>query len=499
VRVELRTDCRHVRRWQLELIHQLQDLPDCELNLRHKLGQRLPRLADSLFELETLIYGIPPGHPAEIVNDAEIFRDSAGVEEPDLVVDLTGDSRETDDIPALVPKCNGMAPEYGALKAILAGEAPVITLDLFVGGAPRGLARWHVAIEDHGVATRAFENIFGRAVQAIVKAISDIHSAQNLRSVMLYVAGTEVASKLNPSPIPLFFARTLKRKIEGRIARLLSHAPRWHTGWRFKPAGNAILNPLDQTFRRISDDGERFFADPFLWEHEGITYLFMEEYPYSTAKGRISVSEFVEGRTFTRPRPVLESLDVHLSYPFLIREQGITYMIPETSARNTVELWRCVSFPDRWEREHVLVSGHYLLDATIVRSGEIWYMFAAQKQKWTSSWDALAIWCAPSLFGPWSAHPSNPVVVNAGAARPAGNLFFSAGHLVRPAQDCTKLYGGGLSFAIVNHLSPTFYQQSTMTSTQPTRGYFGPHTYNRLDNLEVVDLFGRSSGNSLIP
>jgi hypothetical protein len=442
-----------------------------------------------MLQLEALIYGIPSGYAAERVSDLATPRTLAVGVVPDLIVNVTGRRITSRNAPMLSLSCNGDTVERGGLNAILMGSVPYLRVDLIqAGSGSRQIAGWPVAIEDHKVANRALGNILGRAVQVLVQAASALSSGKSLDGLILHVA-TMPDQSGNRSAIAAFVAETLLSKVQGRLKHLVTLAPNWSVGWRsVAPDDGAMADLHGKMYHRLTDDGQRFYADPFPWNRDGRAYVFMEEYPYATSRGIISVSQLIRGK-LTTPQCVLEQ-DVHLSYPFLVEEQGVIYMIPETSSRDTVELWRCISFPNKWELNRILISGENLTDVTLIKKDETWFMFASQKQRWTSSWDALAIWWAPSLFGPWVPHPANPVVVDVRAARPAGNLLYFQGRLLRPAQNCADRYGAALTIAVVEGVSRLSYRQTVVGAVRPTPPFVGLHTYNRSANIEVVDIFG---------
>ena len=242
-------------------------------------------------------------------------------------------------------------------------------------------------------------------------------------------------------------------------------------------------------FRRLADDGARFYADPFLWCAGGETLLFVEEFPFATGKGVISLARRGDDGSFGKPEPILEA-SCHLSYPFVFARDGAMWMIPETSGRRTVELWRAERFPDRWTLHAVLLDDVDLADATICEIGGRLWMFAASREPWTSSWDALSLFSAETLAGPWIAHPDNPVMVDFKAARPAGRILRCGDRLVRPVQDCEGGYGAALGFAAIDAISPGDYRQTILAVARPAPPDSGLHTYDRAGGLEVIDRFG---------
>jgi hypothetical protein len=247
----------------------------------------------------------------------------------------------------------------------------------------------------------------------------------------------------------------------------------------------------DAAWTRVPDDGARYFADPFPFIDNGRTYVFCEEYPYATRKGLISLFEIVDGMP-TKPRPILER-PYHLSYPFVFRRGSEIYMIPETSAVGRIELYRAERFPERWAFERVLINDVIASDATLVTwQGRDW-LFASIAAERASTWDSLGLFHANDLFGDWTAHPLNPVLIDAGAARPGGAMVVHGGRLRRVAQDCRAMYGGGIAVADVDRLDPENYAQSVraVLGPPPGSGAAGAHTLNVAGDLEFIDLVGK--------
>ena len=93
------------------------------------------------------------------------------------------------------------------------------------------------------------------------------------------------------------------------------------------------------------------------------------------------------------------------------------------------------------------------------------------------------------MLGPWSPHPLNPVLVDARAARPAGQMFRREGALWRPAQDCTKFYGSALTLCRIDRLDATGFAQTPQITIAPPAetGMDGCHTLNEGGGFEVID------------
>jgi hypothetical protein len=244
----------------------------------------------------------------------------------------------------------------------------------------------------------------------------------------------------------------------------------------------------DHGFRIMRPPRDRFYADPFLSERDGRSYLFFEDYRFSSRKGLISCCEVDSQGNCGEPRVVLERT-YHLSYPFLFTWQGETYMIPETRDNGTIEMYRASDFPYSWVHEAVLMTDVAAIDSTLLHHHDKWWLFTAGVLDHALPEQTLCLFFADSPWGPWSAHPKNPIVSDVCHARPAGCLYFENGQLIRPGQDCSKSYGGAVRLHRVDVLSETDYQETQLASITPDwiPGSTGIHTLNQNMEYRVMD------------
>ena len=130
----------------------------------------------------------------------------------------------------------------------------------------------------------------------------------------------------------------------------------------------------------FSDYKNSFCADPFLIEKNGSTFLFFEEFEYKKQKGRIMVSEILEdesGAIFASEAKVALDHDNHISYPFVFSYDGKIFMLPETSSKKEVALYRATNFPLEWKKEKVLINNFAGMDATLHFSKDRWWIFCS--------------------------------------------------------------------------------------------------------------------------
>jgi hypothetical protein len=279
-------------------------------------------------------------------------------------------------------------------------------------------------------------------------------------------------------------ARLARRGVERAL-----NIEQWFLAYRF---GGPVQAGLEG-FTRIMPPKDRDWADPFVVEKSGRYYIFFEELPYAEGKAHIAMLELDRAGHVSAPSRVLEA-DYHLSYPYIFEHDGQLWMLPESARNRCVELYRCVDFPLQWKRECVLLEDVRLVDATLHRSGERWWMFANSAAGESRMFDdELHLFYADRLMGEWRPHAKNPVKSDARSSRPAGALFTRNGVLYRPAQVCVPRYGAGLAIHRVLKLTPDEYveRQVERLLPAPESGLFGLHTMNRAGDLVVVDAFAR--------
>ncbi|MBS1801655.1 MAG: hypothetical protein JSS95_17730 [Acidobacteria bacterium] len=280
-----------------------------------------------------------------------------------------------------------------------------------------------------------------------------------------------------------FLARWVMWALRNELTKLLLREQ-----WSIVMQTKADVPKADHGVKVMRPPRDHFYADPFLFEKSGRSYLFFEDYWFSSRKGVISCCVVDSNGNYSEPQVVLER-NYHLSYPFLFAWQGEIYMIPETRDNGTVEMYRASDFPYSWVHEAVLMSNVAATDSTLLHHNDKWWMFTAGVLDHASPDKALFLFFADSPLGPWTTHPKNPIVFDVCHARPAGCLYFDNGQLIRPGQDCSKGYGYAAQLHRVDVLSETDYQESLLTSITPdwVPGSRGIHTFNQSSEFRVID------------
>ena len=348
---------------------------------------------------------------------------------------------------------------------------------------------------------RSRDALFAKTSDFLTRALRDLHAG----GMEWLQQGTEPAS---PSPAGRFPSAaglvrdigTMGMRVAQRAAERALTVEQWSIAYRFSP--DESWNGSLEGFHRLDPPRGWYWADPFPIQVNGRNYIFFEELPLGAAKAHICVVEVDREGNASKPVRVLER-DYHLSYPFLVEEDGELYMIPETAHNNTVEIYRCAEFPGKWELERVLMKDVFCADATLHRDGGRWWMFANSAKPGEEINDELHLFSSDRLLGDWKPHRRNPVKSDVRSSRPAGRLFRRGESLYRPGQICAPHYGAGIALNRVTRLNADEYTEEESSRIVPP-GYgipgqarsgevLGIHTINRAGDLSVTDAFTRAS------
>lgn len=237
-----------------------------------------------------------------------------------------------------------------------------------------------------------------------------------------------------------------------------------------------ILPPLD-----------RFYADPFLATHNEKHYVFFEELIYKNVNAHISVGELVNGELLNI-KPIIEET-FHLSYPFIFKDNETWFLIPEGRQDKSVRLYECTDFPYQWKLKKKILNNVELLDPTIHKKDDTYFLFANQYDpKRNTSNELLVVYFSKSLEGDWQAHPLNPLVINICNSRPAGKFFTQGKKLIMPTQNCALRYGSSTNFNEID-ITESHFSMKKIATLSPSwkQQNLGSHTWNEDSGTVITD------------
>ncbi|HDY88301.1 MAG TPA: hypothetical protein ENH82_09355, partial [bacterium] len=159
-----------------------------------------------------------------------------------------------------------------------------------------------------------------------------------------------------------------------------------------------VLNDLSNYTPLVPPKG-KFYADPMLVQHNGVNYIFFEDYNYK--KGRI-VYVTVDKDLNISPLKAALDLSYHVSFPYIFEEKGKFYMIPESAGASEVALFEAVQFPDKWKKVATLLRPGWYGDSILFKHGEYYWIFTSK-----DSVADLHIYYSKNMFSGFQPHPIN--------------------------------------------------------------------------------------------
>lgn len=268
----------------------------------------------------------------------------------------------------------------------------------------------------------------------------------------------------------------------------------WRSGFIRRPLAHVMepagLDPASVVWLPESERNFRYVADPFGIERDGVLTVFVEAFDYRLRRGEIHYLQYdADDRLVGQGVALAESF--HLSYPGLIEDDGVLYMLPEGHRSGVLTLYRCVRFPDFWEPVSQLLNLP-AIDATVARSGGRWWMFYALPGPDNRAMRELHVAWAERLRGPWVQHGNNPVRAGLADSRPGGTAFEHDGVLHLPVQDCEGGYGRRIRLLRLDVLTPDRFEATEVRRFEPDgvlNGYpDGLHTLSGLGDVTCIDV-----------
>lgn len=460
------------RRWHAILAERLQK---AGFKVDITLGNAKPsRILDAILTFERHLFRLGENR----LTDRLAIPESHSRKTPDLTIDLTEEAT-----PQTIKKNHLRLGPYSSLAQLAAQIASGTLPDMQVTSGDKVIATARPMIDNRISIARGLEDVLARAISLLCAAVE--HQFISIQKPDLGKHHHTTTKGLLLNYITRLWPRLLKEAVRRKSYRF-AH---WRVGYRFIE-GPGVAEKTDlsgASWKVLPDDGTHFYADPFPFNHAGNDYIFVEDYPHNTKKAIISVSRIEDGIA-GKPIPVIEE-PYHLSYPQVFRHDGEIWMLPESSAGKKLVLYRAKNFPLEWERNTVLRENTHLSDATLLKHEGLFWLFATDTEGHGSTSDMLVILYAKYLQGPWTEHPSNPIIIDRAAARPGGAFIKSGDQISLPVQDGTLEYGGGLGLVTLTKLNKTEVTFTSATAIEAGGNWPYPkiHTLNRFGNLEVID------------
>ena len=193
----------------------------------------------------------------------------------------------------------------------------------------------------------------------------------------------------------------------------------------------------------------QFSADPFGFKWtDNQNYIIYEKFDYRNKIGDIAISKLDDNFNLLEEKLVISD-QIHSSYPYIFSDQNQFYALIERNKSNSLNLYK-MDFLGELLKVKTLLNNSRIIDPTIIKYDNIWWLFFTSYEVGDNK---LQVAYSDELLGDWKMHPQNPVKTDNSSSRSAGTPFLFEGSLYRPAQNCSKCYGGSIIINKITKLS----------------------------------------------
>lgn len=326
----------------------------------------------------------------------------------------------------------------------------------------------------------AIGGTIGLLVQAVMSCTQDSFNEATGTTIELNPTGS---NQLPSDSIKSCIKKVRLAGIRKRFQQAFT-IDRWNIGIIDAPLDEVALSTNKKWAVSWLDEsgGTVFRADPFgITAAEEPVILFEH---MQNGRGRIHALK--RGKT----SPLLAKEDTHFSYPYTFIDEGITYLVPESSRERGLWIYPIDTLSLNLGEPIHLPLGIHAVDPSIIKYNNRWWLFCTDRAAKGAD-TRLHLFFAERPTGPWTPHNLNPVKTDIRSARPAGHLFIHEGILYRPSQDSSIAYGGRIIINRIDEIDTDRFSETPINIITPEnltgRYNRGTHTISALGNKTCID------------
>lgn len=263
--------------------------------------------------------------------------------------------------------------------------------------------------------------------------------------------------------------------------------------------GHTLLDSDLLKFDRMPYSSTYWYADPILVSYRGESYLFLESYDMRTKLGSIAYAKFDGAGKLSAPQIIIREA-YHMSFPMVFSWNDQLYMIPETSANHSLNLYRCEGRIDQWKLVKSFCVEEELVDTVVTAcyDDHVELVTSAQHEthKRMNKWQKFKIFREGEDFRLEADEVFNKREIYSYADRTGGSLITEQGMKILPIQESTEIdYGVNLylnDYSAGDLTNMPVLKKVTvdhiLLPDVPQKQQIGVHSYGLSDRLEVVDM-----------
>lgn len=232
-----------------------------------------------------------------------------------------------------------------------------------------------------------------------------------------------------------------------------------------------------------------WFADPFFYNvTDNHIILFAEQMFSEINRGRLVKMTIRRKDYYLEEVTPILTLEPHLSFPIIWRENGKEYVYPENEQSGSLKIYELDPTTQKLHSPKVLINER-LIDSQIAKLGNEYFIFGVVLA--TGAWSDtrnLQVYKSNHLLGPYThiqtIESENNCERGAGLIIPVDNST-----ILRPAQNCNGAYGKETIMYQMEYDGCKFSEKELYRITPNKRMRNGEvlHTYNEYNDLCVID------------
>lgn len=259
----------------------------------------------------------------------------------------------------------------------------------------------------------------------------------------------------------------------------------WTIGFIEEPVADIVSGKQYSVHWMKNPYRNRWFADPFILDvTDKEIKVLVEEFYDPIHRGRIS--KLIVNRDSYKLVEIVPFLELptHLSFPAIKRVGDKVFIYPENGNASTLKLYQYNPATDECKEVKTL-SNDPLADAIWTEMFGEELIFSTHQP--THNGSELGVYRIDGdLF-----KENELISFSANIARNAGDWFKIGNKVYRPAQDCTKRYGGAVILQEVIKSGSAFEFKNVCRIEHTYKNYrLGCHTFNNYKGLSVIDVNG---------
>ena len=278
------------------------------------------------------------------------------------------------------------------------------------------------------------------------------------------------------------------------IKKLAGYEAVFTWGFRRRIRGHELYKESGTlgSFRIYPHSENYWYADPLLCEFENRQVVFMECMDRKTNIGSIGYVDLTENLENNPPVKIVIKESFHMSFPMTFTWGNELYLLPETEMNESLVLYRCSAFPDRWEKIAELLQGHRIVDSVLIKiegnkASFLASEFDPEDPKMTRFCRFDLIKEVTGITAVWHGSDENYYTYD---SRTAGGVIENS---IIPLQRSTPgIYGYSIKFHTIkdSEIQKAFHEilPSDLHVVGRHKKLIGTHTYSQSSDFEVIDV-----------